>query len=1747
MTGRREPIAIVGVGCRFPGADGPRAYWQLLVDGVDAITEIPASRFDARRYSDPAPATPGRINTRWGGFLRHAEEFDAEFFGISPREAERLDPQQRWLLETAWEALEDAGAVPSRLAGSRTGVFVGMWINEYENRLFRDPRALDFYMTIGSGRYAASGRLSYALGFEGPSITVDSGCSASLAAVHLACQSLWTGESAMALAAGVNAILEPSITIAYSQSRMMAPDGRCKFGDARANGYVRSEGAGIVVLKRLADAVAAGDRIYATILGSSLNNDGRSSGFLTTPGSGGQQQMLRQAYRDAGVPPATVSYVEAHGTGTRAGDPVELEALGLVLGEGRPADAVCRVGSVKTNIGHTEGAAGLAGLIKVALSLHHRLLPKSLHFETPNPDIPWAELPLRVQRENEPWPPTDDQPVAGVSSFGIAGTNAHVVLQGVPPAAEAPAGDQSRPFILGVSAASDRALSDRLRQVRDVVADPGTPVAGVCWTSNVRRDALDCRAAMVARTREDLVAQIDAAIAGESRPGVARGRRPLQRANRVVFVFPGQGSQWLGMGRQLLEREPAFRDAIAACDTAIRQETGWSVIEQLVADEASSRLREIDVVQPVLFSIEVALAALWRSWGIEPDAVVGHSMGEVAAAHVAGVLTHEQAAQIICRRSRLLLRTSGKGAMALVDLGMAETETALRGREDLLSVAVSNSSRSTVVSGDPAALDALLAELQSRDVFCRRVKVDVASHSPQMDPLRDDLLAALNGLAPRDGDTVLCSTVSGELCDGRTLDAAYWVRNLRSPVLFSTAIARLLADGHDTFIEMSPHPILVPAILEGISEHNAAGAVAIGSTRRDEDEQVALLSSLAALFAAGHPIDFERICSPAALVDLPAYPWQRERYWFEAPSQLDLVTGSRQATPQATTHALVPAATTSADRPGAALWQFELDAAAIRRACGETVGDEVPSALYLELLFTSARSLMGASPLLARDFQVLVPQRVPDRDAAVQIQIVADLVAPSSYSWRLFSNAAGDWTEHARASIAMDGDAAMPSTPDGSAQVGIDAARAQELELYAAHPEIVGAALQKLSDRAGASKARVAGVRRCWLRGPLSCEVSVELATRADGHHLALRNHDGEAVAGIEGVSFAAAETASRAAGSSADWSYTLEWHELSPATVTEPNIHRWALVATDRRLAQPLADALLTRGDDVAVIEDAAALPAWLAARGSGSAGVVHFVDEFSGALAVRAEALTKMALQTAQSVIARETDDADLRLWFVTSGAQAVHPRQPVNCSQSPVWGLARTISEEHPSVWGGIVDLQNDCAPEDVVTALMPVLASADGEDQVSVRDRCRYGLRLVRTPLAESPFPVRANRTYLIAGGLGNLGLQLARWLSGRGARRLVLVGRSGLPSRDASSLTADEHARIVAVEALEQTGAIVRVAALDIADRPRVDALLVELKEQGWPELGAVFQCAGVTEGNLLSEMREDKFDRVWRAKVPGTCALIDATADCPLDAFVMFSSMASFLPSPGQASYAAANAFLDGQAASGHSLGRRVLSINWGPWADIGMAADLSRRGALGVGARGFQNLAIDQALTALEKVAGGSSRPQVAIMSFDSKKWRPGAAVPLLAQLAALEPAAAADGRTPANLRDQLDAAADDVQRRTILETVLQSELATVLKRPAARIELTAPVRPMGLDSLMALELRNRLEGLTGLRLPATLAWNNPTVVAMAAFIGDKLQVFSRHEAVVPDAAADEIERLLAEIEQMPDAEARRLALEGQ
>ncbi len=808
----REPIAIIGIGCRFPGgADGPEKFWSLVSNGVNAVSEIPSDRIDLDTFYDPRPATPGKMMTRWGGFLQNIDQLDADFFGISPREAERLDPQQRLLLEVAWEAVEDAGWVPSQLSGSQTGVFVGLWLNDFKSRLFANPNSTDFYMTTGSGRYSASGRISYIMGFQGPSITIDTACSSSLVAVNLACQSLWTGQCSLALAGGANVILQPQISIAYSQSKMMAADGRCKFGDAGADGYVRSEGAGLVVLKRLSQALADDDPIYALIRGGAVNNDGSSSGFLATPSGAGQEEMLRLAYRDAGIDPHKVQYVEAHGTGTKAGDPVELGALGAVLGKDRSSQSPLWVGSVKTNLGHTEGAAGVAGLIKVTLALKHGMIPASLHLQEFNPAIPWTELNLTVPRAATPWQVTEET-FAGVSTFGIVGTNAHMVLSGAPqPEARAQREQGPSSYVLPLSAHTPQALKALMQSYISLLDEKDAlNLVDLCYSTGDHRTHHPERLAIVAASHQQLKEQLVNSLANQPQKIRSSNVDLTDVPVKVVFIFPGQGAQWLGMGRDLLKQNPVFRDVLTQCAGAIKPWVDWSLLEQLELNEdsASYRLNEIGVIQPVLFALEIALAAVWQSWGVEPSAVIGHSMGETAAAYVAGALTLEDAAHVICRRSQLMQRTSGNGAMAVIGLSFSEAQAVLKGHEHQLSVAVYNSPRSVVLSGEPQALNTLMEQLKNQGVFCRAVRVDVASHSPQMDPLLPELASALQDIQPKAGTTPIYSTVTEQVSSGAEMDAHYWEQNMRQPVRFQPMIEKLLEDEITVFIEMSPHPIL---------------------------------------------------------------------------------------------------------------------------------------------------------------------------------------------------------------------------------------------------------------------------------------------------------------------------------------------------------------------------------------------------------------------------------------------------------------------------------------------------------------------------------------------------------------------------------------------------------------------------------------------------------------------------------------------------------------------------------------------------------------------------------------------------------------------------------------------------------------------------------------------------------------------------------------------------------------------------
>ncbi len=863
-----EPIAIVGVGCRFPGARGPEEFWRLLESGTDATGPVPEGRWASNGRA-------GKVDYRRGGFLDRVDLFDADFFGISPREARAMDPQQRLLLEVAWEALEDAGLRVEALAGSAVGVFVGISTDDY-SRLRRgaDPESGDVYEITGNAASIAANRVSFAFDFRGPSVAIDTACSSSLAAVELACRSLRLGESAVALAGGVNLLISPGVSANFARAGFLAADGRCKTFSATADGYARGEGAGVVVLKPLTQALADGDAIYAVIRGGAINQDGRTNG-LTAPSRQAQEAVLRSACRAAGVEPGRVDYVEAHGTGTNLGDPIEAWALAAVLGEGRPLERPCLVGSVKTNIGHLEAAAGVAGLIKVALMLRHGSMAPSLHASEANPQIPFETLPLRVVERAEPWPGAERPGVAGVSSFGFGGTNVHLVVEAAPVAIDTcHVDDGDEDVLLPLSARTHDALRDLASATRDAL-EQGADLRDFARSASLRRDHHDHRLVIVAASSASASEALDGFLRGAAESRVAAGRRPPGRRPRLAFVFSGQGGLWWGAGRDLLKREPIFREVYEACEV-----DGRSLLAELSDPDFDARLADPEFAQTHQFALQAALTALLSSWGIEPDAVVGHSLGEVAAAHAAGAIGRDEALRIVSLRGRLMSSVVGLGQTAALGIAAHEAKGRITRYGDKLAIAAVNGPEMTTVSGESGPLRDLVATLDAEGRFARLLDVACAFHHPQLDPLRSEMESTLRDLEPRDGTVPIVSTVTGRPIAGRELDAAYWARNLRETVLFSDAISALGAEGFEIFLEIGPHPIhrgAMAAILGGRSPQPAI----VSSLRRDGDGRSDLLRSVAALYVAGCPVAWERLAPRGRFVRLPSYPWQGKRYWID--------------------------------------------------------------------------------------------------------------------------------------------------------------------------------------------------------------------------------------------------------------------------------------------------------------------------------------------------------------------------------------------------------------------------------------------------------------------------------------------------------------------------------------------------------------------------------------------------------------------------------------------------------------------------------------------------------------------------------------------------------------------------------------------------------------------------------------------------------------------------------------------------
>ncbi|WP_325116457.1 type I polyketide synthase [Streptomyces sp. GMR22] len=1423
-AGDGDPIAIVAMSCRLPGGvRTPEHLWELVSEGRDAIAGFPANRgWDLDGLYDPDPARHGTSYVREGGFLYEADQFDPAFFGISPREAQAMDPQQRLLMETAWEAFERAGIDPTTLKGSDAGVFVGAMPQDYGPRMDEASEGFEGYLLTGGTTSVASGRIAYTWGLEGPAVTVDTACSSSLVALHMAVRSLRQGECSLALAGGATVMSSPGIFVELSRQKALSPDGRCKAFSSDADGTGWGEGVGMVLLERLSDARRNGHQVLALVRGSATNQDGASNG-LTAPSGPAQQRVIRQALADAGLTAADVDAVEAHGTGTALGDPIEAGALLATYGQDRAEDRPLWLGSLKSNVGHPQAAAGVAGVIKMVLALRHGVLPQTLHVHEPSPHVDWSSGAVELLTEARPWPePETGRPRrAGVSSFGISGTNAHVILEQAP--AEPAAGhDEPRPAAPGLpvlpwvlSGRTEQALRTRAEQLRDHLADhPGTDLAALGHALATTRTAFGHRAVVLGRDRERLLDGLGALAQGTPAPHVVQGTAGGRR--KTVFVFPGQGSQWIGMALPLWDTSPVFAERLEECADALEPFLDWSLRDVLRGEPGAPSLSRIDVVQPALFAVMVSLAALWSSHGIEPAAVVGHSQGEIAAAYVAGGLSLQDAAKVVARRSQAWAELSGKGGMLSVLASAGTVAERLRPWSERLGIAAVNSPATVTVSGDPEALDAFMAELAADGVKSRRVPgVDTAGHSPQVDGLRERLLREVAGVRPRASRIAYYSTVTGGPLDTTALDTDYWYRNMREPVDFERATRALLADGHTAFIECSPHPMLAMSLQQTIEDAGGSAAV-VGTLRRDEGDPERFVGSFAEAYVQGVEPSWDTVFGGAPgrgerAPELPTYPFQRQRYWLDKPAAAsDVAAAGLDAAGHPLLGAAVPLAGAddhlftgrisaqdhpwltertgpdAAVLPGSALAELAIRA-------GDQVGCDRIEELFLD------------TPLV-----------LPEKGAAV---IQVRIGAPDGGGSRALSvharaegaDADEPWTRYATAVLgtgAPAADTGLATWPPADAvpaelaggsvaawrlgadlyvEVGLTEAEEADAARYGLHPVLLESALDAVEtpgDRggdgdgdAGGGGSRLAAV---WSGVALYATGATALRVRLtptgpDTYAVVAVDLSGAPVASVDRLVLRTVDTPEPIGGRSAlhPSLFRLEWPAVSADTTWTPA--SWAVLGDD-----PLG---LTAAVDAVPYDETADAP---------DAVLVPCVAEGDGDVAEAAHAATHRALALIQRWI---SDDrlASSRLVFLTRGAVAAAPGEAVpDVAHGAVWGLVRSAQSEHPGRFV-LVDLDADPAS---ATALPAAVAS--GEPQCAVREG------LVRVP--------RLGRVARATGAAGATATALTG-ATATGVAEVATTGAAGAAGPGATGTAgAAEAAATRAAGAAQGAGATGTVAA-----------------------------------------------------------------------------------------------------------------------------------------------------------------------------------------------------------------------------------------------------------------------------------------------------------------------------------------------
>lgn len=1831
---KEDAIAVVGIGCRFPGSSNDvNQFWDLLKNGKDAIVDVPKNRWDRHTYYNENRSFSGKTVSQRGGFIDNIDKFDPGFFGITPREATFMDPQQRVLMEVSWEAMEDAGMVTKKYAGTDTGVFIGAFTLDYQHVQFDLDHLdqIDLHSATGSMMTLVANRLSYVYDFTGPSIALDTACSGSLVAIHTACQNIRNKECGMAIAGGVLLNFAPQYTIAESRGGFLSPDGTCKTLDESANGYVRGEGAAVVVLKALKDAIADNDQIYSVILGSAVNQDGQTSG-ITVPNGESQKVAIKKACAQAEIDPCEVQYVEMHGTGTPVGDPIEANALGETYASGRDKDKPCIIASLKTNIGHTESVAGVAGLIKASLCLKEKQIPPHLHLKKINPAIDLDALNLKVPMELMDWPKHEGVAMAAVNSFGFGGTNAHAILAEAPeiPMKKSPTEELTR--IFPISACSEAGLMAMAKKYHAFLEQGHLKnVYDLGYSMALRRDQHPFRLGVVAKNMDQLKESLSDYIADHPTLGVAEGRQGED--SDLVFVFTGMGPQWWKMGRELMETETVFMEAIKKCDEAFSKYANWSLLEAMCVDEETSEMSQTKLAQPANFAIQYGLIKLWESKGIKADVIVGHSAGEVAAFYHAGVLNFEDAIKVIYYRSSLQQRLTGKGKMMAVSMSKDEAAKLIADYEGVDIVAI-NSHSGVTLAGEEEELIKVGENATEQGIFNKFLDVTVPFHSRYMEEIKDEFMAGIADVTFNMPTTTLYSTTTGK-CVTEQMDHSYLWNNVRYAVYFADAATAIIEAGYRTFLEVGPHPALTYYLKEMCEEKGVKGTF-ISSLNRKQPERATFYHAYAKLYTAGIFSEWVHLYpSIGNFVKLPHYAWQREVYWSESDSsairRLGLydrnLLGKRLSTACPT-------------------WEVELKKELVPFLDDHCIGGNplFPAAGYMEMAMQLANEYYGKGFYTLEEIELKKAVFIqPNKLTKLQIILDEEQATFAIYNvsnvdhHELVSTGAFKQMQNFGARKSIDINILKEATRNNMAEsdgkemyqnfhgagfqytdtfavidkiwIGkkeviseLTMPQVKMSEEYEIYPGVLDACFQGIIalEFGHAENENKRENEQMQMRLPVSVKkfllydnlkekmwAHCYQTERTDAYtdcDIYLYDENGSLIAEIQALRVQVLEGMGQKVPLKMinNWLYDLEWHPLpNVEKIREETPGSW-LVLGDRsgvsvqyeqilsgldetyfhvELGESLTIDIEARKATIGLDSDEDFVTLYKAVKEAMPIkGILHFWnidlpnnhEITTGNVLQSGDTGVYTVLSAIKAAVANE--EKAPKLWVITKGAQAIVSGEERSVMQHAIWGTSRLIgNQEYIAQFGAIIDLDPTAVAESLNQLAVQTLRG-DDEDQIVFRDGLRYVARVYNTKNLTKPLPVKMDEwgSYMITGAFGALGKLVANWLIEKGAKKLILLGRVNLPERADwcnEDLDHKVRERIAFVQSLEAKGATVIVDAVDFSDEDSVKTYFAENVEK-LKEVKGVISSLGIVKDMLIDQMPKEVFDEVYHTKVLSNWMLHEYFGDQPLDFFVIFSSVAALITSAGQANYAAANAFLDGLAAYRRNKGLAALSIAWGPWA-VGMIKDLNLISVYRQ--KGLEPITAEKGMQTLERLLNQNISYSV-VLEAD---WATLKATSTKSITPYLDHLSLVDGEEDNKSDDEIlkefqDAyiAAEKEARMGLLEEQVIHIVSKAMHMKQEDIEMEKSLTELGLDSMVATELRTKIELRLGAILTVIDLLNNQPLRETIEKIADQLDTLlelNTIEDLIKDTSEEELDALLAQLEHMSDEEMVRMLGESE